>query len=653
MWNNEMETVGMKRLARRRGSGTGAVRKVLKVRRFVADGNRSSSNTTSTALLTVIIAVAVLYFARTVLIPLALAVLLAFLLAPLVIRLRHWGFGRVPSVLSVVLLTFAILGFIGALLATQLTELGRKLPEYQQNVYQKVESLRSSSSGLINRAGQFIRNLTDEFESAAAGQPATSPDGAKPVPVEVHVSTFSPREAIQKILGSLLNIVLTAGIVIVFVVFILIEREDLRDRLIGLAGVRRVNVTTNLLNEAAQRMSRYLLAQAVVNAAFGILAGLGLYFMHIPNPLLWGVLAALFRYIPYLGIWVAAVMPAAVAFAVEPGYAKGPLILALYFGIDLLMYNFLEPLLYGSSTGISPLAILVAAVFWTWLWGPVGLLLATPLTVCVATIGRYVPNLAFLRVLLTDEPVLPPPMRFYQRMLAMDLEEATETAEEFLKGKSLEDLYDSVIIPALSLAEEDRHRGKLNEERQQFIFQNTRVLVEDIGERAEEIIANGGQNKSRNGTAPRARAAEPPSVANSVVLCMPARDEADEIAALMLAQLLKQRGFDGRALGKAPLAGESLEEVARERPVVACVLAVPPFGYTHVRYLCRRLRSQFGSLRLVGALLTEHDPDELKQRQPPIPANELGSSLKQVMSEILALLPNRIMQLPQETLASA
>jgi len=578
--------------------------------------------------------VAVLYFARTILIPLALAVLLAFMLAPLVIRLRHWGFGRVPSVVVVVLFAFGMIGIVAALLTAQLSDLGHKLPEYEKNIRHKIETLRTSGGGLISRASQVARSLSDQFNPPATESPAI-PGEEKPVPVEIRHTPFSPLETTQKIVGSLFSTVLMAGVVIVFVIFILVEREDLRDRILGLVGARRLNVTTKLLNDAAQRVSRYLLAQLMINGIFGLLVGIGLFFVRIPNPFLWGILAALLRYIPYLGVWIAAVMPAALAFAVEPGYVKVPLTLGLYLGVDLLMYNFLEPLLYGSSTGISPLAILVAAVFWAWLWGTPGLLLATPLTVCVATIGRYVPELTFLRVLLTDEPVLPPSSRFYQRMLAMDLEEATEIGEQYIKGKTLEAFYDDVIVPALSLAEEDRHRGKLDRERQQFIFENTQIIIEEFAERADELIAEHAPSKEGQANASRIS----PDAKEVQVLCVPARDRADELAAAMLVQLLLQRGIAAKALGGEALAGESLVEIEKDKPKVVCVPAVPPQGYTHARYICRRLRARFGELKLIAAILTEQDPVDLKQRQPAIPADEVAASLKEATTQILALLP--------------
>jgi hypothetical protein len=260
------------------------------------------------------------------------------------------------------------------------------------------------------------------------------------------------------------------------------------------------------------------------------------------------------------------------------------------------------------------------------------------LTVCVVVVGRHVPNLSFLQILLSDEEMLAPHTRFYQRLLAMDLEEATAVAEEFIKGKSLEELYDMVIVPALIMAEEDRHRGRLDEERRGFVFQNIRQLVENLAERADELVTGNQSGKDR--LPPEAPA--PPEVATgTAVVCIPARDEADEISAVMLAQLLTRRGVTAKALPSGTLAGESLEEVAREHPVVACVSAIPPFGYTHARYLCGRLRARFQHLKLVGAILTEHDPDELRQRQPALQADELGSSIRQVLAQVLSLVPLR------------
>jgi predicted PurR-regulated permease PerM len=554
------------------------------------------------------------------------------MLAPLVKRLRRWGFGRVLSTGLVVLIAFVMLSIIGAVLASQLADLAHKLPEYQHNVQRKVESVRDSSSGPIRRVSTAIQKFSDELSPPSASPAKSQPLEERPVSVEIHRTPFSPVELIQKILASIVGGVLTVIIVIVFVIFMLIEQEDLRDRLIRLAGSRQVNLTTNVLDDAAQRVSRYLLAQFVVNSAYGILTGALLYFIQVPNPLLWAMLAGIFRYIPYLGIWIAAIMPAAVAFAVKPGWLEVPIIFGVYFGVDLLMYNFAEPLLYGSSTGLSPLAILVAAVFWTWLWGPAGLLLATPLTVCVVVIGRHVPNLTFLQVLLSDEPVLHPKTRFYQRMLALDLDEAKQVCDEFLKTKPLDELYDEVIVPALRMAEDDRHGGKLDEEQEQFIFQNTRRLVEETAERAKNLLGNGSLANEAATSKIRIEFTGPVQV-----VCVPARDEADELAALMLKELLQRHGLAAKLMQAGRSPGKLLADVDREKPKIVCVLAVPPFAYMHSRYVCRRLRHQFPQLKIVSAILTGNGKRESAPIQRPSAANETARNLKQAVSKIVSL----------------
>jgi hypothetical protein len=288
---------------------------------------------------------------------------------------------------------------------------------------------------------------------------------------------------------------------------------------------------------------------------------------------------------------------------------------------------------------LTPVAILIAAVFWTWLWGAVGLLLATPLTVCLAVVGRYVPRLEFLRILLTDEPVLRPHTRFYQRLLGGNVEEATEVAEEFMKGKSLEDFADMVVIPALSLVEEDRHRGNLDEEKQQSIFQNVRMLIEDVAERSEELIAGSKEKKETETHTEKARTERPLPVEEAAVVCVPARDEADELAALMLEYVLRKRRIPVRVLSCASLAGECVEQLRRSRAGVACVTVVPPFGQLNARYMCRRLHAQFPELKIIAAILTEHPVEELKARGPALAAEETTTTIKQCVTAVLSYLP--------------
>ncbi len=593
--------------------------------------NPVSRNGTST-LLSVVLVVAVLYFARDIFIPIALAILFSFLLAPLVMRLRRWGWGRLPSVIAVVALAFVLMAIVGALMTAQLSDLGHKLPEYQHNIHQKLQSIRDSSNGVLGRLTRVIHNFDQELKPASPAQPAAGEQ--KPVPVEIHENELSsPLQLVPKILGSVIGMLLTGVIVVVFVIFMLLQQEDLRDRVIRLVGWRQLNLTTKALDEAGERVSRYLLAQLVVNVAYGIPAGIALYFLGVPNPILWGVMAALLRYIPYLGIWFAAIMPAAVVFAIDPSWEKPFAVFGIYVGIDLFMYNFVEPWVYGNTTGLTPLAILVAAVFWAWLWGAVGLLLAVPLTVCLAVLGRYVPSLRFLGVLLSDEEVLTPEKRFYQRLLASDVREAADIAEEFLKGKSLEELYDGVIVPALALAEEDGMAGRLDDQLQQSVFHNARLLVEDIAPRAHDV-ENGSKNR-RNGKAP---GQEINSTGEPRVLALPARGEGDEVAALMLSQLLNARGISTKPVSAAALASERLEEASGEGLEVVCVATVVPDGYLQARYLCKRLHEQFPEMRIVAAILVRDDAGDARCRELSATGNEVAGTLSEAAKQVQALL---------------
>ena len=579
---------------------------------------------------------AVLYFAREILIPIALAVLFSFLLAPMVNRLRRWGLWRVPAVLIVVSLAFVLMAVIGALVTVQLTDLGRKMPEYQHNVHQKVQSIRDSSNGFMGHITRLIHNVNAELKPQSV-QPSSAPNDQKPVPVEIKQGDISPLQVVPKLLGSLFGGAITVIMIVVFVIFMLLQQDDLRDRVIRLVGWRQLNVTTKALDEAGERVSRYLLAQLVVNVAFGIPAGVALYFLGVPNPILWGVLAALFRYIPYLGIWMAAIMPAAVVFAIDPGWEKPFAVFGIYGGIDLMMYNFVEPFVYGNTTGLTPLAILIAAVFWAWLWGAVGLLLATPLTVCLAVLGRYVPSLRFLGVLLSDEEVLTPEKRFYQRLLASDVEAAAEVAEEFLKGKSLDELYDVVIVPALTLAEADRIAGRLEEEQQQFVFENAQLIVDDVGSRAKEIIA--GENGSKHRLNGKEQVGSP--VPRARVLLLPAHGSTDEIASHMLTQLLAARGIGARTVSADSLTSERLEEAGGEKIEVVCVTTVVSDGLLHARYLCKRLRAQFPDLRIVAAIIVDSEARDPRTRESLASANEVAGSLSEAAKLTQSLVPVR------------
>ena len=413
-----------------------------------------------------------------------------------------------------------------------------------------------------------------------------------PLAVQVAAPPLNIFEELRALLGPLEGPSETAAIVIVFTAFMLIKREDLRNRLLRLGGQGHLTVMTQALDDASCRLSRYLLLQFLVNTGFGIVFGVGLYFMGIPHALLWGPLAGLFRFIPYVGTLIATAFPVMMALAVFPGWQHPLMIFGMFLILEAIVANVIEPWLYGSHTGISSIAILVAAVFWSMLWGPVGLILSTPLTVCLMLAGRYVPRLGFLEVLLGDEPVLSPQELFYQRLLAIDQDEARNIAELQLQDKSLESLYETVLIPALRLAEEDRHRDALGDRTVEFISQTTRELIDDLGERVTS------QNPARmaNGSV----SSEASLIAKNIV-CVPARDEADELVGMMFAQILQKAGY-GATYVAIGAVNDMLDQVEKSGCRIACVSALPPFAVGQARSLCKRLHARVPELTVIVGL---------------------------------------------------
>jgi predicted PurR-regulated permease PerM len=544
-----------------------------------------------------VIVVGALYLGSEILIPLALALLLSFMLAPIVTRLRRWRLGRIPSVLIVVVLVFTALLGLGSIVGTQIVDLATNLPRYEWNLRAKIRDLSIAipSGGIVERTSDMLQDLGEELEEAtapekpeAAGEREAPPE---PVLVQVQRPAPTPMQTLREIGGPLVAPIATAGLVVVFVIFMLLQREDLRDRIIRLVGAGDVARTTEAMNDAAKRISRYLLMQLVINLLYGIPVGIGLYFIGVPNPMLWGMLATILRFIPYVGPVIASLFPIALSFAVAPGWTIPLLTIALFVVLELFSNNVLEPWLYGSSTGLSPVAVLVAAVFWTTLWGPVGLLLSTPLTVCLVVLGRHVPQLAFFDVLLGDEPALAPEVKFYQRLLAHDPEEAAESADEYLEEAELEKLYDAVIMPALGLAEQDRLRGALDRATVKEIAEDTISLIDDLAvEYAPELEGAESAEAVPEGPA---------------VLCIGARNDLDEAAAAMLAQLLGRRGFAATTMPHDVLSGKNMARLRGQEAHTICLCYVNPAATQHAHRVVRRLRQHLGSdLRIVVGLWT-------------------------------------------------
>jgi predicted PurR-regulated permease PerM len=542
-------------------------------------------------LLTAGLVVAFLYFARDVIVPITLAVLLSFLLAPAVRGLRRLGMGRVSAATFTVLVAFlAILGF-ATIVVQEASSLAEQIPEYRYNIEAKIRSLQEVilSDGVFRRVASMFRDLGRELRQAESQistpvdhSPATgtsSVEPTKPVPVEIRQPDFEPLQIAQSLIGPLLQPLAMAGLVVVFVIMILLEREGLRDRLLRLAGRRDLHRTTVAMDDAARRVSRYLLRQLVVNGCCGVPIGLGLAVIGIPNGALWGIFAALLRFIPYLGIVIAAGFPIALAVAVDPGWMLLVWVILLFVAIELVVANLLEPWVYAASTGLSSVALIAAATFWTWLWGPIGLLLSTPLTVCLVVLGRHVPQLEFLDVLLGNTPVLAPDETFYQRLLANDSEEATEQAEEFAKERPICDFFDVVVIPALRRAQDDSDDGALTPERRMTIKAGVRAMLEGLSDDVSDGVP-----------APE-HTARPETEGAPEIICVAGRNELDETAASLLVHLLRAEHSVrvDEALPAEALASSYPREWLFGQATLVCLSLISTTSAARARYLARRL----------------------------------------------------------------
>jgi predicted PurR-regulated permease PerM len=598
------------------------------------DGDNTQHFTWFIRLATAVLVIAILRLGQDVLMPVAFAGLLAFLLSPVVVKLTRWGLPKTAAIIVTVALAFGVIGGIGWIVTTQAISLVRQLPDYEQNLQQKIQALKQPHApSFLSRTVVMVENLQKQLNSAAPKPPApaAAEDEPKPVPVEVKGMASSPWKVAGEIASPILHPLGVAGIVIVFVVVMLFQREDLRDRVIKLVSAGQLNVATQALDDAASRVSRYLGMQLVVNATYGVPVGIGLYFIGIPNALLWGLLATILRFIPYIGPWVAASFPVLLSVAVDPGWSKLFYVLGLFVVIELISNNIVEVILYGASTGISNLALLVAAVFWTWVWGAAGLVLSTPLTVCLLVLGKYVPGLGFLRMLLGSEPVLEPHAQFYQRMLSMESENMADLAFKYVGEHSIEEFYDTVFLPALILAEEDRHRGAIPELRQQFIFEASRELIEELDR--EESTA-GGENSET--AAENAAAIQPTPPA---VLGVPARDDADEIVALMLCHLLRRHGINAavHALNARP--DEIVATIEQHRVRAAFVSAVPPSTVGSARQLCRQLKLRKPDLPLiVGVWKHRTSLVELHERLRVVREEDIVATLAEAVSAAARIL---------------
>ncbi len=596
-------------------------------RAAVGERKQPAARTPLSATVTAVIVVAGLYFGRDLLIPFTLALLLSFLMAPAVGALERLRLGRALAVFVVLVLAVSIAGATIWLGVQQFTGIVTSLPQYRSNIERKLQTLRHPAGPGIVSAVQQVAQLQKEvtansLASSKQGNPAARKDKSQPseitpVPVQIETPGNSFLSTLGPVSASVAHVFVAAAGVVILTLFILMKRDHLRNRLFSLFGQGHLVLMTTALDDAARRVSRYLLTQSLINGTFGTLLATGLYFIGVPYAVFWGVLAAMLRFLPYVGTFVAGACPFFLSLAVFDGWSRPLWTLGLYLAIEGLTMGLVEPWLYATRTGISSLAILLSAAFWTSIWGPIGLVVSTPLTVCLAVLGRHVPPLEFLYVLLGDEPVLEPAARYYQRLLALNDDDAADVIDDCLKEQSLLELFDTVLIPALGLAERDRHGGLLDEEHVAFVFQTTRELIDELAERRSER--------------PEETPPAPPETGGPVV-CVPARDEADEIAGLMLVRVLRDRGWNADL---APVAPQETAAIQREPPGLLVISALPPFAIMHARSLCRKMRKEHPHVKVVLAVWNSTAiADKIKDRISGMCSDVVVTSLREAEAQI-------------------
>jgi predicted PurR-regulated permease PerM len=528
----------------------------------------------------IIVTVAVLRYAEDVFVPIALAILLTFLLAPMVERLQRWHVNRGLAVIFSVTVAMLIAGAVLYVVFDQFTDLVQQLPRYRRQ-------LRSNLSEIIGLFRGGVSGTTDAMEQISRELRRVAPPATTPSVQQVQVVDAPPTNALASVadfVSPLIRPIATTAVVIVFVIFMLLRLPDLRDRIIMLLGSRNLRVTTEALDDAAKRVSRYLVMQTMINAWQGFWVTVGLMMIGVPNAMLWGALTMALRFIPYIGPWIAAAAPVALSIAVFDNWQQPVLVVGLFVFLELISNMVLEPWLYGSNTGVSPVALLVAATFWTWLWGTVGLFLAIPLTVCLVVMGKYIPQLSFLQVLLGDQPALTPDERLYQRLLASNRDEADDLLEESLRSMGRVQVCDTIVVPAMQLAEEDHELGKLTDEKRANIFGHVNDWADEFG--------------ALKGVGDREWHGPPPAATGATVLCVPAIDQADEIVAKLLTSVLIATAIEART-GLVPEGDEP-------GPDAVIISALPPDAVTAARKACRRARKQWPGVPIVVGLWNAH-----------------------------------------------
>ena len=607
------------------------------------------------ALAVAVVVVAALYFAREVLIPITMAVILSFMLAPLVSRFQRWHVPHAAAVILAVVIAIGLVGGIAGLIGTQVASIAADVPRYSATIQRKVASVESMTTGrlrgLTARLDQQIGRAPSAAEPDAA-QAATG--GPKAQLVQVEPPPTSAMEIARTVLEPVLSPLATLFIILIVTIFVLMQREDLRDRMIRLFGSNDLQRTTVALDDAGQRLGRYYLSQLAINATFGVVTTAGLFFIGVPSAALWGVTGAVLRFVPYIGPVIAAVLPAAMAAAVDPGWAPVLEVVGLYLVVETITGQFVEPLIFGHLTGLSPAAVVIAAIFWTWLWGPIGLLLSTPLTLCLVVLGRHVDRLEFFDVMLGDRPALTPAENFYQRMLADDPDEAQAQAELLLKERSLTSYYDEVALKGLQLAANDALRGALSGEKVRAINESIKALVADLAShedrdphpkdedaaralatRAERAVPNSGAPKD---DAPEGGARAPGWRGEAPVLCLAGKGPLDEAASTMLAQLLGKHGLGARTAPYGAASRQNIDALDMSGIAMVCISYLEISGSpSALHYLVRRLRVRSPGVKvLVGLWPTDGQDVEDERIRNVVAADSYASNLKDAVNACVA-----------------
>ena len=599
-----------------------------------------------------VLAIAVLYMAKILLLPLGFAILFAFLLAPVVAFLERLRLPRPVAALFVILAFAGLLCVATWTFFTQLVAIANDLPTYGDNIAQKMQALHSPSNSAYSRAQQKLQNISEELGIANStgalpppGQRDANPIGTTPDhPVQVR-EVGRPTGRLDQ-LGGVIEPLTTALLSVVFTFFVLLQREDLRNRLIRLSGDRNLSRMTQAMSDASRRISRYFLLQIAVNLVFATVIAIALYLIGLPHAVLFAALAFLCRFVPYVGAPIAALTPTLLSLAVFPGWRHSAEIFGVFVVLEIVTANYVEPHIYGKHTGLSSLAVLIAATFWTLIWGPVGLILSVPLTVCLVVMGSHVPSLEFLTVLLGDQPVIPPYTAFYQRMLAHDEREAADILENSLKTESLTAVYDSILIPALTLVEMERQKGDLEETTLRFIRNSTSEMVDELGFRAieeknESTESSSASTTGKNPSVPTSLVPGPsvpvPPIPGPSVLVIPVRDGFDDLISTMLSQVLDQAGFHAASIPIQRI-DETVSAVAGQKPDIVFLSGMPPVAMARANRIFRTLRSANPALKIVmGIWHYNEDPSHAAQMISRTEDLHISTSLADAVAEARAL----------------